>query len=117
MKTYTGGCHCKKVQYEVAIENLKEVVSCNCSMCAKRGWLLAFVPSSAFRLVSGEDNLTNYHFNKNQIDHLFCKTCGVASYGTGKDGSGNEMVSINVRCLDGVDIDSLTINEYNGKDF
>ncbi len=116
MKTYTGGCHCKKVQYEVDIESLTEAMSCNCSMCSKRGWLLTFVPSSSFRLLSGEDNITKYQFNKKLIDHLFCSTCGVASFGKGKDEAGNEMVAINVRCLDDIDSNSLTINEYNGKD-
>ncbi len=115
MKTYTGGCHCHKVRYEVDIENLTEAMSCNCSICAKRGWLLTFVPKSAFRLVSGQDEVTTYHFNKNLIDHIFCKTCGTASYGMGKDGNGTEMVAINVRCLDDVDLDSLTINAYDGK--
>lgn len=116
MTTYTGGCHCKKVQYEVAIENLDSVISCDCSICSMRGWLLTFVPSTAFTLKSGEDNLTTYHFNKNQIDHLFCKTCGTASFGKGKDPEGNEMIAVNVRCLDGVNVQSLTVTEFHGKD-
>lgn len=116
MKTYTGGCHCKKVQYEVDIENFDQVISCNCSICSKRGWILTFVPATSFRLISGEDELTEYQFNKKMIHHLFCKTCGTASFGKGSDGQGNEMVAINVRCLDGVDIDSLKVNHYNGKE-
>lgn len=116
MKTYTGGCHCKKVRYEVDIKDLKEVISCNCSMCSKRGWLLTFVPTSDFRLISGNDELTEYQFNKKLIHHLFCTTCGVASFGTGSDGKGNEMVAINVRCLDDVDTNSLKVNHYYGKD-
>ena len=116
MKTYTGGCHCKKVQFEVDIENFDMVISCNCSMCAKRGWILTFVPTSAFRLLSGEDALTEYTFNSKKIHHLFCSTCGTASFGRGSDQEGNEMISINVRCLDDVDLDSLTVTPYNGKD-
>lgn len=116
MKTYTGGCHCQKVRYEVDIENLSEVMSCNCSICSKRGWLLTFVPLTAFRLLSGADEVSIYHFNKNLVDHTFCKTCGTASYGIGKDAAGTEMVAINVRCLDDVDVDALTVNPYNGKD-
>ena len=81
-----------------------------------RGWLLTFVPESSFKLVSGADNLTKYHFNKNAIDHLFCQTCGTASYGSGGDGSGNVMMAINVRCLDDVDVSTLKINEVNGKE-
>ncbi len=115
MKTYTGGCHCGAVRYEVDIENLKDVMACNCSICSKRGWLLTFVPTAAFRLIQGEDALTDYQFNKKMIHHTFCKTCGTASFGRGSDGNGNEMIAINVRCLDDVEVKSLTISEYDGK--
>lgn len=113
-KTYTGGCHCKKVRFEVEL-GLESVMSCNCSICSKRGWLLAFAPKAAFKLTQGEDELTDYQFNKHLIHHLFCTTCGTASFGNGSDGSGNESIAINVRCLDDVDIDSLTVTKYDGK--
>ncbi len=116
MKTYTGGCHCKKVRYEVDTEPLTTAMSCNCSMCSKRGWLLTFVPASNFRLLSGENNLTEYQFNKKVIHHLFCSTCGAASFGRGTGPDGTETIAINARCLDGVDLKSLTVHEYNGKD-
>jgi hypothetical protein len=114
IKTYTGGCHCRKVQYKVELE-LENSISCNCSICAKRGWLLTFVPKTAFTLITGEDELTDYQFNKHLIHHLFCSTCGTASFATGTDDKGNESIAINVRCLDDVDIDSLTIIKYDGK--
>ncbi len=115
MKTYTGGCHCSKIKYEVDIENLKDVIDCNCSICSKRGWILTFVPAHAFRLIRGETDLTDYHFNKHLIHHLFCSTCGISSFtrGTGPDGS--DMVAINVRCLDDVTLDSLSISHFDGK--
>lgn len=114
IKTYIGGCHCKKVRYEVALE-LGSVVSCNCSICSKRGWLLAFVPKASFKLTEGEDELIDYQFNKHLIHHLFCTTCGIASFSAGSDAQGNESIAINVRCLDDVDIDALTITKYDGK--
>ena len=114
MKTYTGGCHCKKVQYEVELE-LENVISCNCSICSKRGWLLAFAPKTAFKLITGEDELTDYQFNKHLIHHLFCSTCGTASYSAGSDAEGNESIAINVRCLNDVDLDTLTVVKYDGK--
>jgi hypothetical protein len=115
MKTYTGGCHCGAVRYEVDIENLSSAISCNCSICSKRGWLLTFVPTAQFRLLQGAGELTEYLFNRKLVHHLFCKTCGTASYGHGSDGNGNEMVAINVHCLDDVDLKSLSIQEYDGK--
>lgn len=77
---------------------------------------MTFVPASQFTLLSGEDNLTNYHFNKRIIDHLFCSTCGIKAFGRGKDEKGNDTVAVNVRCLDGVDLEALKPHAYNGKD-
>jgi hypothetical protein len=113
MTTYTGGCQCGNVKYEVEAE-IEQVIACNCSRCRRLGSLLTFAPKSAFRLTAGEDATTEYLFNKHLIHHLFCSTCGIQSYshGTGPDGS--EMVAINVRCLDGVDPESFPVIKYDG---
>ena len=113
-KTYTGGCHCGKVRYEVTM-SLDRIISCNCSICSKTGTLLAFVPADQFELLSGEGDLTDYQFNKKQIHHLFCSTCGVRSFARGKGPDGKEMRAVNVRCLDDVDISTLTPMQFDGK--
>jgi hypothetical protein len=113
MKKYTGSCHCKAVKYEVE-GDFTEGMSCNCSHCKRKGMMLAFVPEAQFKLLSGEDNLTTYHFNKHHIDHTFCKTCGVQSFARGHDGKGNVMVSINLNCLEDFDTDSINITKYDG---
>lgn len=64
---HTGGCHCKAVRYEVTGLNLDKAISCNCSHCHTKGFALAFVPAAGFKLLSGEDHLTEYRFNKKQI--------------------------------------------------
>jgi hypothetical protein len=115
-KTHVGGCHCGKVRYEVET-GLEKVISCNCSHCSKKGFLLTFVPAGRFRLLSGADDLAEYRFNKKAIAHLFCKTCGVQSFGRGSDQNGNEVIAVNVRCLDDVDIDALEIAKVDGKSF
>lgn len=94
---------------------VEKALSCNCSICEKRGTLLDFVPEAKFKLLSGESNLSDYQFNKKVIHHLFCKTCGVASFGKAVAPDGSKVVAINVRCLDGVDISSLKIQHYDGK--
>lgn len=114
MTTYTGGCHCGAVRYSVDME-IKSVVSCNCSLCSKRGWLLAFTTPEHFRLESGEDTLTTYRFNKHVVNHQFCKICGQQSFARGTDPSGAESIAINVRCLDGVDTDSFPVTKFDGK--
>jgi hypothetical protein len=113
---YTGGCHCGKVRYEVT-SDLSQVISCNCSICSKKGHLLAFAGQDQFNLLSGEGDLSDYQFNKKAIHHLFCSTCGVGSFGRGTAPDGRQMVAINVRCLDGVDLSALKITPIDGKSF
>src|SRR4051812_18287387 len=81
--TYTGGCHCKAVRYEVTADLSKPVSECNCSICQARGWLLTFVDGDGFRLLEGESALTDYQFGKKNIHHLFCSRCGVSSFARG----------------------------------
>ena len=111
---YRGGCHCGRVRYEVET-NLAPVMSCNCSICQKRGALLTFVPAAQFTLLSGEDDLTDYQFNKKIVHHLFCSHCGVASFARGTGPDGLEMIAVNVRCLDGVEIEGLKLTPFDGK--
>ena len=113
-RTYTGSCHCGAVLYE-ATTDFAQVMSCNCSRCSRRGWLLTFVPPDQFTLQAGEDVLQEYRFNTHNIAHLFCKTCGIESFARGKGPGGAEMVAINVRCLDGVDPDSFNVKKVDGR--
>jgi hypothetical protein len=112
---YTGGCHCKKVRYEVEME-IKNAISCNCSICQKRGSLLAFVPEEKFKLLSGKDSLKDYQFNKHIIHHYFCATCGILSFATGKGPDGVQTRAINIRCLDDIDLEKIPITMFNGRD-
>ncbi len=113
-KTYAGGCHCGAVRYQVTAA-IDAVVSCNCSICSKTGTLLAFAPADAFRLERGEGDLTDYQFGKKRIHHLFCRRCGVKSFGRGTAPDGRPMVAINVRCLDGVDATALPVRAFDGR--
>jgi hypothetical protein len=114
MKKHTGGCHCGAVRYEVETD-LTKAMECNCSHCSKKGFLLHFVPAEKFTLLSGEGNLSEYRFNTKKIAHLFCKACGVQSFGRGTGPDGEAMVAVNVRCLDDVDLKSLEIVPIDGK--
>ena len=113
-KTYTGGCHCGAVRYE-ATSDLRQVISCNCSICRKKGTILSFVPASAFTLKSGEESLQDYQFNKRVIHHLFCRTCGVESFARGTAPNGAAMVALNIRCLDEVDLDAIEPMPFDGR--
>jgi hypothetical protein len=113
-KTYTGGCQCGAVRYEVTMA-LGPVIACNCSMCGRAGTLLAFVPADNFQLQSGDDVVTDYTFNKHAIHHLFCSKCGIKSFALGNNPDGSSMVAINARCLDGVELEDLEIRQFDGR--
>ena len=113
-QTFTGGCQCGKVRYRVSLE-LGPVIACNCSRCGKLGSLLAFAPPEHFTLISGEADLAEYQFNKHVIHHFFCKTCGIESFARGRRPDGVEMVAINARCLDDIDVDKLTVKHFDGR--
>lgn len=115
--TFEGGCHCGAVRYRVSGLNLDSTITCNCSRCSKLGSVLSFVPADSFALLSGEDHLIDYQFNKKVIHHLFCNICGVQSFSRGIGQDGTPMVAVNVRCLDGVDVDSLTPQKFDGKNY
>ena len=112
---YNGSCHCGAVRYHVRVDLSKPVLACNCSICSRSGYLLTFVPTADFTLVSGEDALTDYVFGHKRIHHLFCKVCGVRSFGRGTGRDGTEMRAINVRCLENVDLDPLPIKKVDGR--
>jgi hypothetical protein len=109
-----GGCHCGAVRYTVEIDLSKPVTQCNCSICLRSGYLLSFVPTNAFKLEKGEESLTDYQFNKKVIHHLFCKTCGVRSFARG-EGPNGPTFAINTRCLDDVDVGTLSVRHFDGK--
>jgi hypothetical protein len=97
--------------------DIEKAMECNCSHCSRKGFLLSFVPSGQFNLISGEENLTEYRFNKKHIAHLFCKTCGVQGFGRGNNPEGKETIAINVRCIPEIDPRTLTIEQFDGKSF
>src|SRR5262245_9450302 len=113
-KNFSGGCHCGQVRYDVTAD-LGTVVECNCSICLKRGALWTFVTPEKFALRAGAEELLDYQFNKRVIHHLFCKECGVGSFSRGRKPDGGEMIAINVRCLDGVDVAGLKCTAFDGK--
>ena len=81
----------------------------------KRGSLLDFVPEANFTLLSGSADLQDYQFHKRVIHHLFCKSCGILAFGKGAAPDGTKMVAINLRTIDGIDLNKIKVQEYDGK--
>lgn len=111
---YQGSCHCGKVAFEVEGE-IKGVMSCNCSICQRKGALMWFVPREKLHLLTPEKDAGTYTFNKHAIKHRFCAVCGIHPYGEATDPKGNAMAAINIRCLEGVDLEAIPVQQYDGR--
>jgi hypothetical protein len=86
-----------------------------CSLCRRRGGLLAFVARDKFKLTTPEENLSTYTFNSHVIQHRFCGTYGVAPFGEGVLPNGDAMASINLRCIPAIDLGTLDVVPYDGQ--
>lgn len=112
---HTGGCHCGRVRFEVMAPARIEVGDCNCSMCGKTGYLHLIVKKDRFKLLSGEDALTNYQFNTKTAKHFFCSHCGVRSFYVPR--SHPDGYSVNARCLDEGTVEGMTFRKVDGRNW
>lgn len=109
---YTGSCHCRAVTFAVEAPEHLEVDDCNCSICAKAGFLHLILPHSRFALLTGGDKLTTYTFNTGVAKHTFCSICGIKPFYIPR--SNPDGIDINARCLDQQPA-SLTIVKFDGQ--
>ena len=112
--TLKGSCHCGRIAFEVE-GTPDSALACNCSMCQRRGSLLWFVPRDRLRLLTPEDAMGTYLFNKHAIKHRFCPVCGIHPFGEGSDPKGKVVAAVNIRCLDDFDLDKVPVTHYDGR--
>lgn len=112
MATYTGSCHCGRIRFEVDGE-IDHVSACNCSICTRTGYLHWPVAPESVRVLAGEGEWTSYRFGTKAADHRFCPTCGISPFRIAR--SDPDKITINVRCLEGVDLGTLTVQGFDGR--
>jgi hypothetical protein len=112
---HRGGCHCRRVQFEVDAPTNITVQDCNCSLCSASGFLHLIVPRSHFRMLSGQESLTEYTFNTGVAKHLFCKVCGIKSFYIPR--SNPDGVDVNARCLDAGTVIEMTVEAFDGQNW
>ena len=111
---FEGSCHCGAVKFSVDADPPASAISCNCSHCRRKGFLLAFISRDAFTLQSGADKLRQYTFNTHKIEHQFCTKCGTQAFAYGNNPDGSAVVALNLRCVPSIDLGGLTLQEFDG---
>ena len=96
-------CHCKLVQIELKLDNgIEELVRCNCSICKRRGYIMAKIKLENLKIIKGENQLSGYKFGKkHHAEHFFCNNCGI--YTHHRSYTNTENYEFNVACIDNVD--------------
>ncbi|MCB1741639.1 MAG: GFA family protein [Gammaproteobacteria bacterium] len=103
MHTYHGSCHCGAIRYEVELD-LHRVTRCTCSICRKKGALLARADPQRLRILQGEEHMQLYQFNQMIARHYFCPTCGIHTFGNPR--AAPHLFVVNVNTLDDYDLDA-----------
>jgi hypothetical protein len=112
---YKGSCHCGNIAFEVEGE-LAQTVSCNCSICSRKGALLWAVPRDKLRLLNSEQGVGQYTFNNHVIAHRFCQACGIHAYAEDVAANEERTAYVNVRCLQGIEPDSFPVMHFDGRE-
>ena len=110
---FEGSCHCGKLTCTVDEDMPTKGMTCNCSICRRKGNVHHFTTPDKVSL-GGQQNAITYTFNKHNIQHRFCAICGCAPFAEGIGPDGKPMVEINLRCVPDCDLNALEIQEYDG---
>lgn len=115
-KIHKASCHCKAVVLELHLPNgLEDPKRCNCSLCSRRGAIMAMIPKENLKIIQGEDKLTLYQFHTMTAKHYFCSICGIYTHHQRR--SDPSQFAFNVACLEGVDSFELKdVPVSNGRD-
>jgi hypothetical protein len=94
-------CHCGAVVLELSLpDGIVDPRRCDCSMCRRKGTIVASVPLAGIRIVQGESHLALYRFNTGTAKHYFCSQCGIHTHHQRRSNPGQ--YGYNVGCLEGV---------------
>lgn len=112
--TYTSSCHCGALSATVDEELPTQGMTCNCSICRRKGNIHHFTSADKVTFNKPEGKVREYTFNKHKIRHQFCADCGCAPFAEGEAPNGAAMVEINLRCVPECDLSQLEIGEFDG---
>ena len=115
MVTYHGHCHCSAVEFEFQSPPITEALQCNCSICIRKNAIMSmeYIEAPRFILHKGTSALAKYHFNDWDVNHYFCRICGIypfhdTVYEPGK-------YRVNLCCVEELEPRKLKITEFDGR--
>ena len=98
---HRASCHCGAVVLELDLpEGIVNPRRCDCSLCRRKGAIVASVSLSGIRVLQGQSLLKLYQFNTKIAKHYFCSECGIYTHHQRR--SNPEEYGYNVGCLEGV---------------
>ncbi len=101
MQTVKGTCHCEAVEFEVdLIDGHENIRRCNCSICSRKGAIMAGVPVERLRVTRGADKLSLYQWNAKIAKHYFCSVCGIYTHHQRR--SDPTEYGYNLACIEGI---------------
>jgi hypothetical protein len=107
-------CHCGAIELELELpDGVVDPRRCDCSMCRRKGAIVASVPLAGLTIIKGREELGLYQFNTLAARHYFCTKCGIHTHHQRR--SNPALYSYNVGCLEGInpfDIDDVAL--YDG---
>ena len=100
-KLHLLSCHCGAIEIELTLPHgLKNPRRCDCSMCKRRGAIVASVLLKDLKVLKGKDKLSLYQFNTMEAKHFFCSICGIYTHHQRR--SNPTEYGFNIACLEGV---------------
>ena len=98
---HTAICHCGAIELRLTLPNgIEDPRRCDCSMCRRRGAIVASVSLENLKVVRGADVMGMYQFNTMTAKHYFCTKCGIYTHHQRRSNP-NEF-GYNVGCLNGI---------------
>jgi len=95
-------CHCGAIEAEINVpENLEKVLRCNCSLCKRKGAVMSMVKNDDFKIIKGEDKLSQYQFHTKVAKHYFCSICGIYTHHNPRINPA--MTGFNLGCIENID--------------
>ncbi len=106
-------CHCGAIAVTADLDSPTEAIACNCSICRRKGSLLAATARSQLTVEAAPGALASYTFNKHVIQHHHCNTCGCAVFAEGEV-NGQSLAMINLRCAEDLDLAAIKVIPFDG---